>query len=473
MTTDETGIPNIPSDWDDSPAPFSPASAERITTPPRIPPNDQEAELAVLAGMLFDCEAISTAHEILHGEDFYRPDNQKIYETMVELYARNTPVDVVTLSDKLAEKGLLDQISGGRERVIELASTYYTSANTRQHAKIVWEKSLLRKLIKASSFISGASYEAKEEAALILERAEKSIFEISQGATTRDFTHIEDVIVSSLNKLEELYQNPGALTGIETGFSDFDKKTAGLQPAELILIGARPSMGKTVFLCNIAQNAAIRHNVPTAVFSLEMSKEQLGNRLLSSEAAIDFQRMRTGELTDDDWNKIAECTGRLSSAPLYIDDTPGISVMEMRAKCRRLKIEKNLGLVVVDYLQLMNVSGSSRPESRQLEISEISRSLKGLAKELNIPMLVAAQLSRAVEARKDHRPMLSDLRESGAIEQDADLVAFLYRDEYYNPETLKQNHAEVIIAKQRNGPTGTVELSFMGAISRFANLQRG
>ncbi|MCL1878725.1 MAG: DnaB-like helicase C-terminal domain-containing protein, partial [Defluviitaleaceae bacterium] len=210
-----------------------------------------------------------------------------------------------------------------------------------------------------------------------------------------------------------------------------------------------------------------------AVFSLEMSKEQLGNRLLSSEAAIDFQRMRTGELTDDDWNKIAECTGRLSSAPLYIDDTPGISVMEMRAKCRRLKIEKNLGLVVVDYLQLMNVSGSSRPESRQLEISEISRSLKGLAKELNIPMLVAAQLSRAVEARKDHRPMLSDLRESGAIEQDADLVAFLYRDEYYNPETLKQNHAEVIIAKQRNGPTGTVELSFMGAISRFANLQRG
>ncbi|MCL2357778.1 MAG: replicative DNA helicase [Defluviitaleaceae bacterium] len=422
--------------------------------------------------MLFDREAISTAHEILRSEDFYRPDNQKIFETMVELYSRNTPVDVVTLSDKLAEKGLLEQISGGRERVVELASTYYTSANTRQHAKIVWQKSLLRKLIQASAFISGASFEAKEEAETILERAEKSIFEISQGVTSRDFAHIEEVVVASLDKLDELFKNPGAFTGVETGFTDFDKKTAGLQPAELILVGARPSMGKTAFLLNIAQHAAVRNKVPTAIFSLEMSKEQLGNRLLSAEAAVDATRLRTGELTDDDWNKIADCTGRLSHAPLYIDDTPGISVMEMRAKCRRLKIEKNLGLVVIDYLQLMNVSGSSRPESRQLEISEISRSLKALAKELNIPLLVAAQLSRAVESRKDHRPMLSDLRESGAIEQDADVVAFLYRDEYYNPETMKQNHAEVIIAKQRNGPTGTVELSFLGALTRFANLHR-
>ena len=451
----------------------SPQESPALPTSIRIPPNDQEAELAVLAGMLFDREAISTAQEMLHGEDFYRPDNQKIYEVMVELYSRNVPVDVVTLSDKLAEKGLLDQINGGRERIVELASTYYTSANTRQHAQIVWQKSLLRKLIKASTFITNSSYDAKEEAEAILERAEKSIFEISQGTTSRDFAHIEEVIVASLDKLDELFKNPGALTGVETGFTDFDKKTAGLQPSELILIGARPSMGKTAFLVNIAQHASVKNKVPTAIFSLEMSKEQLGNRLIQAEAGIDATRLRTGELTDDDWNKIADCTGRLSSAPLYIDDTPALSIMEMRAKCRRLKVEKNLGLVVVDYLQLMSVSGASRPESRQLEISEISRSLKGLAKELNIPLLVAAQLSRAVEARKDHRPMLSDLRESGAIEQDADVVAFLYRDEYYNPETMKQNHAEVIIAKQRNGPTGTVELSFIGALTRFGNLHRG
>ncbi|MCL1842812.1 MAG: replicative DNA helicase [Defluviitaleaceae bacterium] len=441
--------------------------------PVRIPPNDQEAELAVLAGMLFDREAISTANELLHGEDFYRPDNQKIYETMVEMYSRNIPVDVVTLCDKLAEKALLEQITGGRDRIIELASTYYTSVHTRRHAQIVSEKSLLRKLIKASSFITNAGYEAKEEASAILERAEKSIFEISQGATTRDFAHIEDVLVTAMNKLEELFANQGAVTGVETGFFDLDKKTAGLQPSELILVGARPSMGKTAFLLNIAQHAAVKSGVPTAVFSLEMSKEQLGNRLLGAEAGVDLTRLRTGSLTDEDWDRISMSIGALSNAPLFIDDTPGITVTEMRAKCRRLKIEKNLGLVVVDYLQLMSASASSRPESRQLEISEISRSLKGLAKELNLPLLVAAQLSRAVEARKDHRPMLSDLRESGAIEQDADVVAFLYRDEYYNPDTLKKNHAEVIIAKQRNGPTGTVELAYLGALTKFANLHRG
>jgi replicative DNA helicase len=444
---------------------------ERPVNAPRVPPNDQEAELAVLAGMLFDREAISTAQEILRGEDFYRPDNQKIFETMVEMYSRNVPVDVVTLSDKLAEKGLLEQISGGRERVIELASTYYTSANTHQHAQIVWGKSIMRRLIKASAFIANAGYEGKEEASVILERAEKSIFEISQGITSRDFSHIQEVLVTSMNKLEQLYENQGSITGVETGFADFDKKTAGLQPSELILIGARPSMGKTAFLLNIAQHAAVKKGVPTAVFSLEMAKEQLGSRLLAAEAGVDAGRLRTGSLTDEDWDSISMSIGSLSNAPLYIDDTPGISVTEMRAKCRRLKIEKNLGLVVIDYLQLM--SSTSRPESRQLEISEISRSLKGLAKELNVPMLVAAQLSRAVEARKDHRPMLSDLRESGAIEQDADVVAFLYRDEYYNPDTLKKNHAEVIIAKQRNGPTGTVELAYLGALTKFANLHRG
>ena len=434
---------------------------------PRIPPNDQEAELAVLSGMLFDREAIAVAMETLRGEDFYSPANEIVYDTMLELFSRGVPVDVVTLGDKLTEKGMLEQM-GGRGRIAEIAQAYYTSANIRHHAKIVWEKSLLRKLIKASTFITNAGFEAKEEASVILERAEKSIFEISQGGSTRDFAHIEEVLVTAMNKLEELYENQGQVTGVETGFLDFDKRTAGLQPSDLILVGARPSMGKTAFLLNIAQHACINRGVPTAIFSLEMAKEQLGNRMLAMVSGVDAQKLRTGSLTDEDWDQISMSMGALSNAPMYIDDTPGISITEMRAKCRRLKIEKNLGLVVIDYLQLMTTGGST--ESRQLEISEISRSLKGLAKELNVPMLVAAQLSRAVEARKDHRPMLSDLRESGAIEQDADVVTFLYRDEYYNPDTLKKGHAEVIIAKQRNGPTGTVELMYLGALTKFVNM---
>ena len=438
---------------------------------PRIPPHDMEAEQAVLASMLFDREAISVAYEILQGPDFYRPDNQALYETMIELFTLNTPVDVVTLSDKLNEKGLLDQI--GKDRVMTLAAAYYTSANIRHHAQIVAEKSLLRQLIKTSTTITNAGYDAQEEVAAIMEMAEKSIFNISQRNNTRDFSHISDVMILAIEKLEELHMNQGKATGVETGFTDFDRRTAGLQPSDLILIGARPSMGKTAFLLNIAQHAALRNHVPTAIFSLEMSKEQLGNRMLAVESGIDSQVIRTGALDRPEyWDRISECMPALSNSPLYIDDTPGISITEMRAKCRRLKIEKQLGLVVVDYLQLMSASANSRPESRQQEISEISRSLKGLAKELHVPMLVAAQLSRAVEARKDHRPMLSDLRESGAIEQDADVVAFLYRDEYYNPETLKKNHAEVIIAKQRNGPTGTVELSFLGHLTKFANISK-
>jgi len=464
----------MPPDWDDIPPPNpDDIPSYSATSFARIPPNDQEAELAVLAGMLFDREAIATANEIVAGDDFYRPDNQKIYETMTEMFAQSIPVDVVTLSDKLTEKGILDEISGGRDRVVEIASTYYTSANTRQHAQIVWEKSLLRKLIKASAFITNAGYEAKEEAAKILERAEKSIFDISQGATTRDFTHIQEVLVLSVGRLEELYNSQGAITGVETGFTDLDKMTAGLQKAELILVGARPSMGKTAFLLNIAQNAAVKNGVPTAIFSLEMSKEQLGNRLLCAGAGVDANRFRTGALTDEDWDQISMSIPAISSAPLFIDDTSAISVTEMRTKCRRLKIEQNLGLIVIDYLQLMSPPATARPENRQNEISEISRALKGLAKELNVPVLVAAQLSRAVESRSDKRPMLSDLRESGAIEQDADVVAFLYRDEYYNKETLKKGGAEVIIAKQRNGPTGTVELAYLGALTKFANLHRG
>jgi len=441
------------------------------TQAPRIPPNDQEAELAVLTNMLFDREAIAVAHEILRGEDFYRPANQIIYETMVELFSRSIPVDIVTLSDKLAEKGMLEQI-GGRDAVNGLAAAYYTSAHIRSHAQIVADKSVARQLIKAGQFIVNAGFEGREEVSAILERAEKSVFAISQRSNVSDFEHISEVLVTTNQRLEKLFENPGAVTGVETGFVDFDRRTAGLQPSELILVGARPSMGKTMFLLNIAANAAIVKGVPTAFFSLEMSNDQLANRLLSAEAAVDATRLRTGALLDEDWNRIAESIPKISNAPLFLDDTPGISVTELRAKCRRLKMEKNLGLIVIDYLQLMSASASSKPESRQLEISEISRSLKGLAKELGVPVLVAAQLSRAVEARKDHRPMLSDLRESGAIEQDADVVAFLYRDEYYNPETLKKGEAEVIIAKQRNGPTGTVELMFLGQLTKFVNKER-
>ena len=447
---------------------YQPASPINI---PRIPPNDQEAELAVLASMLFDRDAIAVAHEILIPEDFYRPDNEKIYETMVELFSRNVPVDIVTLSDKLQEKGILEDI-GGRDKINDLAAAYYTSANIKRHAEIVAEKALARRLIKAANDIANAGYEGREEISTIIERAEKGVMDISQRSKTSDFEHIGDVLVAANEKLEQLFENQGNITGVETGFADLDRRTAGLQPAELILIGARPSMGKTAFLLNIAGHAAINKGVPTAIFSLEMANAQLVNRLLSSEAAVDAQRLRTGNLIDEDWTRIAESIPSISGAPIYLDDTPGISVTELRAKCRRLQMEKGLGLIVIDYLQLMTAPQSSKTESRQLEISEISRSLKAVAKELNVPILVAAQLSRAVESRKPPRPILSDLRESGAIEQDADVVAFLYRDEYYNPETLKKGEAEVIIAKQRNGPTGTVELMFLGNLTRFVNKER-
>ncbi|MCL2285504.1 MAG: replicative DNA helicase [Firmicutes bacterium] len=438
---------------------------------PRIPPNDQEAELAVLASMLFDRDAIAIAYEVLRGEDFYRPDNQIIYETMVELFVRSIPVDIVTLSNKLLEKGVLEQI-GGRDRITDLAAAYYTSANIKRHAEIVAEKSLLRQLIKSANYIANAGYEAREDVAAILERAEKSVFDISQRSNVGDFEHISDVLIAANQRLEELFENQGSITGIETGFVDFDRRTAGLQPAELIILGARPSMGKTAILLNIAAHAAIRKGVSTAFFSLEMANAQLVNRIFSSEAGVDAQRLRTGQLIDEDWNRIAESIPAMSNAPIYLDDTPGLSVTELRSKCRRLKMEKGLGLIIIDYLQLMSAAATARPESRQQEISEISRSLKAIAKELNVPVLVAAQLSRAVESRSDKRPMMSDLRESGAIEQDADVIAFLYRDEYYNPETLKKGEAEVIISKQRNGPIGTVELMYLGHLTRFVNKER-
>ncbi|MDR1914618.1 MAG: replicative DNA helicase [Clostridiales bacterium] len=436
----------------------------------KIPPNDSQAEDAILSSMLFDREAIASAYEIIRAEDFYRPDNQGMFETMLELFLRGVPVDVVTLSDRLAEKGILDNV-GGRTRIAEIASAYYTSANIKHYSKIVSEKSVLRKLIKAATDIEIACYEAHNEVDYILEQAERLVFNIVQNRNVSDFAPLHEVLLRTLDDLDELARNQGKITGIPTGFTDFDNRTAGLHPSDLILLGARPSMGKSALMLNIAHHVAIKQQMPVAYFTLEMSKEQCANRMLCAEANLDAQKMRTGKLNDDDWLKIAEAVAPLSKGALYIDDSPGISVNELRAKCRRLKMEKGLRLIMVDYLQLMTVSG--RTESRQLEISEISRSLKGIAKELDCPVFTAAQLSRAVEARGDHRPMLSDLRESGAIEQDADVVAFLYREEYYKPDTEKKSQAELIIAKQRNGPTGTVDLTWLSQYTKFANAPVG
>jgi len=437
---------------------------------PRIPPNDPQAEEAILSSMLFDREAIATAYESLRSEDFYRPDNKGIYEAMLELFLQGVPVDVITLCDRLSEKNMLESV-GGRGHVADIAAAYFTSANIKRYTKIVSDKAVLRRLIHASGDISTSCYEARDDIDYIMEQAEKKIFNIVQNRNTTDFSPINEILIKSIDKLDELARAHGEISGISTGFTDFDNRTAGLQPSDLILLGARPSMGKSALLLNIAHNVAIKQLITTAYFTLEMSKEQCVNRILCSEANLDAQKLRTGELDDDDWYKIAEAMAPLSQGALFLDDTPGISVSELRAKCRRLKMEKGLGLVIIDYLQLMTVSG--RAESRQQEISEISRSLKGIAKELECPVLTAAQLSRAVEARNDHRPMLSDLRESGAIEQDADIVAFLYREEYYKPDTEKKNQAEVIIAKQRNGPTGTVELTWLSQYTKFANAPVG
>lgn len=410
----------------------------------RIPPHNIEAEQSVIGSMIIDREAIASAAEILRGDDFYRPDHKIIFDACIELFNESAPVDLVTLKSRIEEKGLLEQI-GGISYLTQLASSVPTSAHIRQYTKIVESRSILRRLIKASQDIMGLSYEAKEDVNNILNLAEQSIFHILQNKHTEDFAPMREVLLSAFDKIEDIYRNQGKVTGISTGFLDLDYKTAGLQPSDLVLVAARPSMGKTAFALNVAQYAAVRQKVPVAVFSLEMSKEQLVNRMLCAEAMVDAQKLRTGSLEQDDWIKIARTMGPLSEAPIYIDDTPGISVMEMRAKCRRLKLEKGLGLILVDYLQLM--SGNTKSDSRQQEISEISRSLKALAREMEAPVVALSQLSRACEARADHRPMLSDLRESGAIEQDADVVMFLYRDEYYHPDTEKKNQAEVIDRK--------------------------
>ena len=413
----------------------------------KIPPNDQEAEQAVLGAMLTDKDAAVTVIEILKKDDFYRNDHAEIFDAMIELYTQGHPIDIVTVKGVLESRKMLE-IIGGMEYLTTLASSDFTTANVETYAQMVEGKSILRKLIQVSNQI---------------------VKNILQKKNTKTSVHIKDVLIDAFARLEQLYNNKDSITGVPTGFIELDKKTAGLQPANLIFIAARPAMGKSALALNIAANAAIRAKVPVAIFSLEMSKEELTNRILCSEAMVDSGKIRNGSIEDDDWLKLANALGPVSEAPIYIDDTPGITIMELRAKCRKMKIENDLGLVVIDYLQLMQ---GTKTENRQQEISEISRSLKILAKELNIPVIALAQLSRAPEMRADHRPILSDLRESGSIEQDADIVAFIYRDDYYNEDTERKNVSEIIIAKQRSGSTGTVELGWIGDYTKFVNLDK-
>ena len=436
----------------------------------KIPPHDVEAEQAVIGSMLTDKEAVASSIEVLKEEDFYREDNRIIYSAMLNLYNRAEPIDLITLKSELESMGKFEQV-GGLEYLAELPEKVPTTANATKYIKIVEEKSVLRNLIKTANEIIDLGYDPTEDVEDIMEGAEKKIFNIMQDKNQKGYAPIKDILVDSFTQLEELYNRKQHITGVPTGFSDLDYRTAGLHGSELILVAARPAMGKSAFALNIATNAALRGDTPVAIFSLEMSKEQLVNRILCSEAMVDSNKVRTGKLEDEDWGKLAEAIGPLSETGIYIDDTPGISVMEIRAKCRKLKLEKNIGLVVIDYLQLVQGS-NKRNASREQEISEISRSLKILAKELNVPVIALSQLSRAVEQRPDHRPMLSDLRESGAIEQDADIVMFLYRDDYYNEDSEKKNVAEVIIAKHRGGSTGTVDLGWLGSYTKFVNLER-
>ena len=436
----------------------------------KVPPHDTEAEQAVLGSMLTDVDAVVDAIEILKPEDFYREDNKNIYEAMLNLYGKAEPIDVITVKSELTSMGKFEVV-GGLEYLATLPDKVPTTTNAIKYIHIVEEKSILRKLIKTANDLISLGYAQNEDIDVIIEQAEKKIFDIMQGKNQKGYTALKDILVESFAEIEKLYNQKEAITGIPTGFADLDYKTAGLHKSDLILIAARPAMGKSAFALNIATNAAINAKVPVIIFNLEMSKSQLVNRMLCSEAMVDSNKIRTGKMDEEDWVKLATALGPLSEAPIYIDDTPGITVSEIRAKCRKLKLEKDIGLVVIDYLQLIQGSGKKNA-SREQEISEISRSLKILAKELDIPVVALSQLSRAAEQRADHRPMLSDLRESGAIEQDADIVMFLYRDDYYNPDTEKKNIAEIILAKHRAGSTGTLELLWLGNYTKFANIEK-
>ena len=436
----------------------------------RILPHSTEAEQSVIGSMIMDREAIMSASELITGEDFYNKQYGVLFEAMVELNDEGKPVDLVTLQNRLKEKDVPPEVSS-LEFVRDLITAVPTSANIKHYAGIVAEKSTLRKLIRLNDEITNTCYAGKESLEFILEDTEKRVFEVVQKRNTGDFVPIRQVVMDAINRIERASKNKGAVTGIATGFVDLDYRTAGMQPSDLVLIAARPSMGKTAFVLNIAEHVAFKQNKTVAIFSLEMSKEQLVNRLFSLESKVDSQHIRTGQLTDQEWEKLIESAGVIGHSNLIIDDTPGITVAELRSKCRKYKLENNLSMIIIDYLQLMN--GSGRTESRQQEISEISRSLKAVARELNVPVLALSQLSRGPEQRPDHRPMLSDLRESGAIEQDADVVMFIYRDDYYNRDAEeKKDIAEIIIAKQRNGPIGTVELAWLPNYTKFANLEK-
>ena len=436
----------------------------------KIPPHDIEAEQAILGCMLIDQDATSDAIEVLKPEDFYRDDHKYIYEAMLNLYTKGEPIDIITVKDELTSMQKFEAV-GGIEYLATLPERAPLVANSDKYIKIVEEKSILRKLIKTATEIEGLGYAQNEEVDNVIDQAEKKIFDIMQNKNQKGYTPIKDVLVETFAELEKLYNQKQPVTGIATGFTDLDNRTAGLHNSDLILIAARPAMGKSAFALNIATNAAINEKVPVAIFNLEMSKTQLVNRMLCSEAMVDSNKVRTGKIDEEDWIKLATALGPLSEAPIYIDDTPGISISEIRAKCRKLKLEKNIGLVVIDYLQLIQGSGKKN-SSREQEISEISRSLKIIAKELDVPVIALSQLSRESEKRQDHKPMLSDLRESGAIEQDADLVMFIYRDDYYNQDSEKKNIAEIILAKHRAGATGTIELLWMGSYTKFANLDK-
>ena len=435
----------------------------------RIMPHSMEAEQAVIGSMIMDIEAVTVASEIITGEDFYSRQYGILFETMVEMCEEGHPIDLVTLQNRLREKDVPPEVAG-LEFVRELLTSVPTSANIKYYANIVSEKSLLRKMIKLNEEIANTCYAGKESLEFIMEDTEKRMFQLLQRHDTGDFVPIRTVVMNAMDKIESAAKNKGSVTGIPTGFTDLDYRTAGMQPSDLVLIAARPSMGKTAFVLNIAQHVAFKKHLPVVIFSLEMSKEQLVNRMFSLESSVDAQKLRTGQLNDQDWERLIESAGVIGRSKLMIDDTPGISISELRSKCRKMKLEHGLSMIIIDYLQLM--SGSGRSESRQNEISEISRSLKAVARELQVPVLALSQLSRAVEQRPDHRPMLSDLRESGAIEQDADVVMFIYRDDYYNHDTDRKGVSEIIIAKQRNGPIGTVELAWLPEYTKFANLER-
>ncbi|GGA70239.1 replicative DNA helicase [Ornithinibacillus halotolerans] len=435
----------------------------------RTPPHNIEAEQAVIGAIFLEPEAFSTASELLLPGDFYRASHQRIFETMLKLSDRGEPIDLVTVTSALSNNDQLEE-AGGVTYLAQLAESVPTAANIEYYAKIVEEKSVLRRLIRTATDIVTTTFSREDEVEDVLNEAEKSILEVSGRKNTGSFKVIKDVLIEVYDKIESLHQSKGDVTGIPTGYRELDKMTSGFQRNDLIIIAARPSVGKTAFALNIAQNVATKTDENVAIFSLEMGADQLVQRILCAEGNIDATRLRNGKLEADDWTKLTMAMGSLSNAGIYIDDTPGIRVSEIRSKCRRLKQEHGLGMILIDYLQLIQGSGNKPGENRQQEVSEISRSLKGLARELNVPLIALSQLSRGVEQRQDKRPMMSDLRESGSIEQDADIVGFLYRDDYYDKETEKQNIIEIILAKQRNGPVGTVELAFVKEYNKFVDL---